>query len=102
MDLRRATHNDATATAPDMCSFAGNTDYQPANGTVDDAIGQAKAAITVTPYSVTFDGNGHTATGTATGVTGEDLSSLLDLSNTTHTDAASYAGDKWTLARNND
>ena len=49
---------------------------------------QGDAAIVVTPYSVTLDGNPHTATGTATGVespTPADLSSLLNLSGTTHT-----------------
>src|SRR5439155_1166136 len=51
----------------------------------------------VTPYSVTYDGLSHTATGTATGVLAEDLSAGLDLSATTHTAAGSYLTDAWTF-----
>jgi hypothetical protein len=49
---------------------------------------------------VTYDAAAHTATGTAAGVSSEDLSSLLDLSGTTHTNAGSYAADAWTFAGN--
>ena len=49
----------------------------------------------VTPYSVTYDGNPHTATGTATGVNGESLSGL-DLSGTTNT-SAGITTDTWTF-----
>ena len=52
-----------------------------------DVINKADATIDVTPYAVTYDGLPHTATGTATGVGSVDLSSLLDLSGTTHTAA---------------
>ncbi len=45
-----------------------------------------------------FDGSSHTATGTATGVGGADLSAGLDLSGTTHTNAGTYASDAWTFA----
>ena len=47
------------------------------------------AVISVTPYSVTYDGDPHTATGTAKGVKGENLSGL-NLSGTTHTSAGDY------------
>jgi hypothetical protein len=50
---------------------------------------KANAIINVTPYSVTYDGAPHTATATATGVelpTPADLSGLLVLTGTTHTD----------------
>jgi len=50
-------------------------------------------------YSLLYDGQPHTATGTATGVNGEDLSGLLNLSGTTHTDPANYL-DTWTFAGN--
>ena len=53
----------------------------------------------VTPYSVTYDGNSHTATGTATGVGGVDLGSDLNLSGTTHTNAGTYGSDGWTFTR---
>ena len=36
-------------------------------GELADAIAKANAVVTVTPYSVTYDGAAHTATGTATG-----------------------------------
>ena len=59
-------------------------------------ITRADAIIVVTPYTVTFDGNPHTATGTATGIettSPVDLTSLLDLSGTTHTAAGDYPND---------
>ncbi|HNY03704.1 MAG TPA: cohesin domain-containing protein, partial [Bacteroidales bacterium] len=42
--------------------------YNDKNGSVEIVLGKANATITVTPYSVTYDGYAHTATGTATGV----------------------------------
>jgi hypothetical protein len=57
-------------------------------------------SLSVPGYNVTYDGLAHTATGTATGVFGEDLSSLLDLSGTTHTNAGTYT-DTWSFAGNN-
>jgi uncharacterized delta-60 repeat protein len=65
-------------------------------------IAKADAAISVTPYSMTYDGAAHTATGTSTGVESPipaDLSSLLDLSGTAHTHAGTYL-DTWTFAGN--
>jgi YVTN family beta-propeller protein len=79
----------------DSWTFAGNNNYNPATGTVADSIGKANANITVTPYSLTYNGNPHTATGTATGVKGESLSGL-NLSGTTHTTAGVY-NDTWTF-----
>ncbi len=49
---------------------------------------------------MTYDCNAHTATGTATGVCSENLSGLLNLSATTHTNAATYNGDAWSFAGN--
>ena len=46
---------------------------------------------------MTFDGDPHAATGSATGVQGEDLSADLDLSGTTHTNAGVYTADAWTF-----
>jgi hypothetical protein len=51
----------------------------------------------VTPYTVTYDGTSHTATGTATGVNGANLSAGLTLSGTTHTSAGTYASDSWSF-----
>ena len=41
---------------------------------------QPVASINVTPYHVTYDGNAHTATGTATGVGGADLERRPEIS----------------------
>ena len=60
---------------------------------------KANATINVTPYSLTYNANAHSASGTATGVGGVDLSSLLNLSGTTHTNAGTY-NDTWTFAGN--
>ena len=70
------------------------------NITVNTAAGTitpANANLSVTGYDVTYDGNTHTATGSATGISDVDLSSDLDLAGTTHTNAGSYA-DTWTFS----
>jgi hypothetical protein len=51
----------------------------------------------VTPYTVTYDTNPHTATGTATGVGGASLRNDLNLSGTTHINAGTYNGDAWSF-----
>jgi hypothetical protein len=97
LNLSGTTHTNAGAYAADPWTFSDvNGNYNDANGAVSDAIAKANANITVTPYSVTYDGNPHTAAGTATGVQSESLSGL-DLIGTTHTNAASYPGDSWTF-----
>jgi hypothetical protein len=50
--------------------------------------------VTVTPYNLNYDGGAHTATGTATGIGGVDLSADLTLTGTTHTNADTYT-DTW-------
>lgn len=60
-------------------------------------VNKANATCTVTPYSVTYDGNAHTAAGSCIGVKGESLSGL-DLSGTTHTNAGDYPSDPWSFA----
>ena len=50
---------------------------------------------------MTYDGNPHTATGTATGAGGVNLDSDLNLSGTTHTAAGTYASDGWTFTNPN-
>jgi len=77
-------------------TFTGGTNHNDASGDVAIEISKADAAIVVTPYSVTYDGDPHTATGTATGVKSESLSGL-DLSGTTHTNAGTYNSDPWTF-----
>ena len=58
-------------------SFAGNQDYARATGTAQIVIDQASATIDVQGYTGVYDGQAHGATGTATGVNGEDLTGLL-------------------------
>src|SRR5881409_1389812 len=90
-------HIDAGNYPLDPWTFTDVTgNYNNANGTVTDYIDKANANITVTPYSVTFDGFLHTATGLATGIGGVDLSAGLNLNGTTHTTAENYS-DTWTF-----
>ena len=78
--------------------FAGTVNYAAArSSTVDFTIGQATAKIVVTPYNVTYDGNAHTATGTATGVNSVLPSNDLNLTSTTHTNPGTYS-DTWTFS----
>src|SRR6185436_8342466 len=100
LNLSGTTHTNAAAYPGDAWVFnaagAGNNpNYTTQSGTVDDNIKQAKATVNVTPYDETYNGNPYTATGTATGVGGVNLASLLNLSGTTHTNAAAYPGDAW-------
>jgi hypothetical protein len=59
-------------------------------------IDKADPTCEVTPYNVEYDTDAHTATGSCTGVGGEDLEGL-DLSGTTHTEIGVYTGDPWTF-----
>jgi hypothetical protein len=76
-------------------SFSSNSNYSAVSGTLSFTTAKANATISVPPSSVTYDGNAHTAAGSATGVKGESLSGL-NLSGTTHTNAGSYT-DTWTF-----
>src|SRR5262249_5538853 len=77
-------------------SFAGELPFLNSNATNSLTVNKADPAINVTGYNVPFDGNPHTATGTATGVNSESLTGL-DLSGTTHSNSGNYAGDHWTF-----
>jgi Kelch motif/Galactose oxidase, central domain len=79
-------------------TFAGNTNYSPKSGSVTVAISKADANISVTGYTGAYDGNAHSATGTATGVKSEDLSGLLSLGDS-FTDAPGGTAT-WTFAGN--
>src|SRR5213075_314616 len=102
LHLTGTTHTDAGDYLVDAWTFDGNTNYSATNGTVHDHLAQASAIITVTPYSLTYDGLAHTATGSASGIeaTPVDLTSLLHLTGTTHTDAGDYLSDGWTFDGN--
>jgi hypothetical protein len=91
-----------------ICSLtadqAGNINYNTApQSTQSTSAQKTNALINVTPYNVTYDGSAHTATGSAKGVetpTPADLSSLLHLGGTTHTNPGDYATDPWTFDGN--
>jgi|GEM_PF-2948394 len=74
--------------------FTGGDNYNNQSGNVAIEITKANADVSVTEYSVIYDGDAHTATGSATGVKGEALSGL-DLTHTTHTNAGDYSTDYW-------
>ena len=97
LDLSGTTHTNAGDYTTDPWTFTDTTgNYNNASGSVHDHVDKADATITVTPYSVTYTGTAHTATGTAKGVLNENLSGL-DLSGTSHTNAGDYTTDPWTF-----
>ena len=69
----------------------GTQQYQNLITPADNTLGVygALPTINVTGYDVTYDGQAHTATGTATTADGINLSNLLDLSQTTNINATS-------------
>ncbi len=85
LDLEGTTHTSAGDYNADPWTFTDVTgNYNNVSGTMHDAIAKANATIVVTPYSVTYDGAAHTATGTATGVLSEALSGLGSLRDDAH------------------
>ncbi len=98
--LTGTTHTSAGSYPNDTWLFHDSDgNYADANGAVADTIAKASATINITPYSLTFDGDAHIATGSATGAGGVALnSSDLVLTGTTHSNAGSYAGDAWSFS----
>ena len=93
-----ASPNPQTVTATVNLTGAADGNYVLSSVTPGMAIiAQATANITVTPYNVDYDGNPHTATGTATGVGNANLIADLNLSNTTQTSPGIYSADFWTF-----
>ncbi|HEV8590312.1 MAG TPA: kelch repeat-containing protein, partial [Pyrinomonadaceae bacterium] len=83
-------------TYPTSCSGGadGNYDFSYVAGAV--TVNKANAnCSSVTGYTLVYDGNPHTATGSCLGVDGETLTGL-DLTGTTHTNAGVY-NDTWTF-----
>ena len=75
------------------------TEFSSVQTTVAVNVAQADATVTVTGYSVTYDGKAHSAMGIATGVGGASLpSSDVNLSASTHTNAGTYASNAWTFS----
>jgi DNA/RNA endonuclease G (NUC1) len=64
---------------PDSFTFRASDGSTNSNvSTVSITVTKATATINVSGYTGVYDGNAHGATGSATGVNGEDLTSLLD------------------------
>src|SRR5207245_198247 len=80
-------------------TFAGNNNYNAANGSADIVITKADASLTVNGYSGVYDGAAHAATGSATGINAEDLSALLNLGSS-FTEVPGGTAN-WTFAGNN-
>jgi len=91
--LNAATHSITAVYSGDANFNATNFDGASTANTLAQVVNKADAVIKVTPYNITYDGNSHSAGGTATGVFNETLTGL-DLSGTTHTNAGTYY-DKW-------
>ena len=67
--------------------------------TASSTVAKANPTAVVTPYTVTYDGNPHTATVTSiTGVNGQTGPTVGSVTlTTTHTAAGTYATDSWSL-----
>jgi hypothetical protein len=94
LDLSGTEHTEAGIYIADSWAFndmSGN--YNDTAGSVDDNISKADATCLVEGYNVVYDGEPHSASGTCTGVKGEELP-MLDLAATEHTDVGSY-NDYW-------
>jgi len=102
VDVSHTTHIPAGTYASDYWFFTGSSNYNDiGNTTITDCIAKANATVVVTPYtcpSTTYTGLPHTATITSiTGVNGEMGATVgtVDVSHTTHTNAATYSSDYW-------
>ncbi|HMJ25610.1 MAG TPA: Ig-like domain-containing protein, partial [Pyrinomonadaceae bacterium] len=71
--------NAGTNTASASYTFAGDANHTGSDDSKTFSIAKANATVNVSGYSGVYDGNSHGASGTATGVNGEDLISLLNL-----------------------
>ncbi len=71
--------NTDAGTATASADYPGDASYNASSDAVTFDIGKADASCTVIGYTGTYDGAPHGATGTCTGVVGEDLSADLDL-----------------------
>jgi len=88
-----STHADASIYV-DKWTFS-NPDYNLASGTFVDTIAKANPIVVVTPYSVVYNDETNTATGTVYGLNNVVLTGL-NLNNTVHTNASTYT-DTWTF-----
>jgi hypothetical protein len=71
--------NAGTNTASASYTFAGDANHTGSSDSKNFSIAKANATVSVSGYTGVYDGISHRASGTATGVNGEDLSTLLNL-----------------------
>ena len=97
LDLTGTDHTHA-GTFSDSWTFTDRTgNYNDTSGPVADTISKADPSCSVTPYSLTYDANGHQATGSCTGVAAETQAmASIDLSKTSHTSAGTFT-DTWSF-----
>ena len=98
--LSSTIHTNAGTYSSDSWSFTGTANYSDIGSTtIIDTINKASAIVVVTPYTVTYDGNGHQATVTSiTGANGETDATVGTVTlSTTHTNAATYGSDSWSF-----
>ncbi len=82
-----------------VSTYAGDLNHAGSSDEDIFTIAKANATVVVTPYTVTYDGNPHSATVTSiTGVNGETGAVVGSVTlNTTHTDIGIYANDSWSF-----
>jgi hypothetical protein len=101
VDVSHTTHTDAGIYSTDFWIFTGTANYNDiAQRRSPTRSTKANAVVVVTPYTVTYDGNPHTATlASITGVVNSETGATVgtvNVSNTTHTNADTYNADFWT------
>lgn len=99
-ELSFSTETNVGQYTSEIWTFAGNSNYNAASGNTTIDIAKANATFDIVPYGNIYDGAAHGLSGTATGVTDEDLSNLLDFTAETETDAGHYGSVPWTFAGN--
>src|SRR6185437_4337473 len=65
------SNNINAGAAAASSSYAGDANHDPSSDSKNFNIGKADPTVSVTPYSITYDGAAHTATYTINGVNGE-------------------------------
>ncbi len=94
--------NTLVGTGSASYTYGGDPDHSSSSGTTNFAVEKADANVVIAPYAVTYDGNAHTATGTATGIesTPANLSGLLTFTGSIHFAVGDYATDMWRFVGN--
>ena len=74
--------NAGSSPAGVTASFTADATYSASTASSSLTVSKANAAVSVTGFTGAYDGTAHGATGSATGVSGENLSALLSLGST--------------------